>query len=102
MKAYFRMKWMPKRIWVTEFNSLDGYEASPDHAGRRLGQIILDPAAEAEEGAFLSIYLSRELLPSMPQALEGIVIDRDVFTGEIEAFPAETFDASTMVRSPVN
>ncbi|BAO43040.1 hypothetical protein [Thiolapillus brandeum] len=102
VKAYFRMKWMPKRIWVTEFNLLDGYEASPDHAGRRLGQIILDPAAEAEEGAFLSIYLSRELLPSMAQAWEGIVIDRDVFTGEIEAFPVETFDASTMVRSPVN
>jgi hypothetical protein len=100
-KAYYRMKWMPKRVWVTEFNLLDGYEGAPDHEGTRLGEIVLDPAAEAEEGAFLSIYLSRELLPSMPKGIEGIIIDRDVFTGEIEAFPVSVFDTGTMVRQPV-
>ncbi len=101
VKTYFRMKWMPKRVWVTEFNSLDGYEDAPDHEGKRLGQILLDPAAEAEEGAFLSIYLSRELLPSTPETLGGVIIDRDVFTGEIKAFPATVFDSATMVRTPV-
>jgi len=101
VKKYYRMKWLPKRIWVSEFNLLEGYGEAPDNKGKCLGRVILDPAAEAEEGAFLTIHLSRELLPSIQEGIEGVIIDRDVFTGEIEAFPVSDFDYSPMARDAV-
>lgn len=97
LKAYYRMKWLPKRIWVTEINALDGYGDSPLGGAKRLGEILLDPSSEPVEGHFLTIHLSRDLLASVGE--RGIIIDRDAFTGAIESFPVQLSNYAPLVRA---
>jgi hypothetical protein len=97
LKRYYRMKWLPRRIWIMEINALDGYEVSPDEGRVRLGEIVLDPTAEPEDGAFLTVHLGAELLPA-PSAGDGVVIDRDGQTGKIDAFRLPSLRYSPLVR----
>ncbi len=101
VKIYYRKKWLPKRIWVTEFNLFENYGNTPMHGGKRLGEILIDPAAEAEEGAFLSIHLSKDLLPPNSDGMEGIIIDRDALDGRIYASPVSGHPAGPLVRDSV-
>lgn len=82
-KSYYRMKWLPKRVWVTEINEFDNYGQSPNGNGRRIGEILLDPASEPDDGAFLSIHLHADLIPGD----KGVIIDRDAFKGDVSAIP---------------
>lgn len=86
-KQYYRTKWLPRRIWVMELNQLENYGLAPDGGSRRLGEIIIDPASEPEEGHFLSIHLTPSLLPAADadHGKFGVIIDRDAFTGEIRS-----------------
>lgn len=101
VKDYYRMKWLPKRIWVTELNIFDEYVRAPDKHLTRVGEILLDPAAEAEDGAFLTIRLSQCLLPDSSQGIKGIVIDRNSLTGDIFGFPSSGGVISPLVRMHV-
>lgn len=98
VKNYYRLKWLPKRIWIMELNALTGYETAPDGTGVRLGEILLDPASEPEDGAFLSIHLSAKLLP--PQFGTGVIINRDALTGEISAQPVSAGVYTPLIRPP--
>lgn len=96
-KDYYRCKWLPKRVWIMEINLLDGYSESPEGAACRVGEIILDPASEPEDGHFLSIHLSAELLPDTGSG-KGVMLDRDAFNGEIRGFEVEGSRYRPLVR----
>ena len=96
-KDFYRSKWLPKRIWVTEINLLDGYSESPEGEAYRVGEILLDPASEPEDGHFLSIHLGSDLLPHA-KAATGVIIDRNAFDGEIRAFAVGGSRYAPLVR----
>lgn len=85
VKGYYRMKWLPKRIWVTELNTLDNYANAPNGADNRIGEILVDPASEPEDAHFLSVHLGPELLPGH----SGIVIDRDALLARLLPFQSK-------------
>lgn len=85
VKTYYRTKWLPKRVWVTEINALNTYSDADAGNGRRIGEIVLDPASEPDDGAFLSIHINADLIPGN----KGVIIDRDAFSGEMAAIPIE-------------
>lgn len=99
VKKYYRLKWLPRRVWVTELNACDGYGQCPEGSAVRLGEILLDPASEPEDGAFLTIHLSGNLLPSN-SGLGGVIIDRDGHAGDIHAFPVSGGAYPPFVRPP--
>jgi len=101
VKNYYRLKWLPKRIWVTELNLMDGYGANPGSGQLRIGEILLDPAAEPEEGAFLSIRLAGCLIPDNQTGITGIVIDRDAISGNIEIMPVSGDSSTPLIRPSV-
>jgi len=100
VKDYYRLKWLPKRLWVTELNAFDGYSEAPDRRKLLLGEILIDPAGEAEGGAFLSIRLGEDLVPPGNTGV-GIVIDRDALNNKIKAFPTPGERATPLVRDSV-
>lgn len=93
-KRYYREKWLPRRVWVMELNAVHEYEKSPAKKSRRLGEIVLDPAAEPMDGHFLSIHLTTALLrsPDGKPSTSGIMIDRNAFDGQIQAAPIANDD----------
>jgi len=97
IKDYYRKKWLPKRIWITEISLFDTYGESPNNPPIRVGEILLDPASEPEDGCFLSIHLGPELLPKS-DAVIGVIIDRDAFSGEINAFGVDGRLSYPLVR----
>ena len=89
-KRYYRLKWLPKRLWVAEINQYDNYENAPSGGARRLGEILLDPSSDPADGHFLAVRLSKELLNlTSPTPLHtiGVIIDRDPFDGAIKGLP---------------
>lgn len=86
-KKYYRLKWLPRRVWVTEINSLHQYGQSPTGGATRLGEVVLDPASEPIDGNFLTIHLTDQLQQQAigSQAELGVIINRDAFNGEITA-----------------
>ncbi|HEY0974637.1 MAG TPA: hypothetical protein VGE57_09100 [Solimonas sp.] len=99
LKRYYRLKWLPKRVWVTEINALEGYGDAPNGTCRRLGEVVLDPTTTIEEAGFLTIHLTSPLLRL--QADKGVVIDRDCKTGDITARPIGEGAYSPLVRDRV-
>jgi len=97
VKAYYRNKWLPRCIWITEINLYNEYEKSPEGRSIRLGEIILDPSSEPEDGCFLTVHLGNDLLPQA-QGGKGVIIDRDAFEGDIEAFQVTGNRYSPLVR----
>ncbi len=95
IKDYYRNKWLPKRVWIMEINLFDGYGGSPEGKACRVGEILLDPASEPEDGYFLSIHLGADLLPITDK---GVVIDRDAFNGEIKAFTVSGDKYEPLIR----
>lgn len=97
IKKYYRQKWLPKRIWVTEINLYNNYKNSPNGNAVRVGEILLDSASESEDGHFLSIHLGSELLSFAPGE-SGVIIDRNAFDGEINAFSVGGDKYSPLIR----
>jgi len=73
IKAYYRKKTLPRRVWITELNHLDEYGNNKGD-NTRLGEVIIDPTGDANEQTFLSMH--------MP----GVLFDRDQDTGEVEIY----------------
>lgn len=96
VKSYYRLKWLPKKFWLMELNALPNYEASPEGTATRMGEILLDPSSEPEDCAFLSIHLSKHLLPSTYQ--NGVIFDRDAFNGDISCENVNTSNYSPRLR----
>lgn len=89
VKGYYRNKWLPRRVWVMEVNARDGYGQTPSGTTERLGEILLDPTVEPNEGHFLSIHLVPELLEASIGSVggAGVIVDRDAFSGDIRSRP---------------
>lgn len=97
VKAYYRKKWLPKRVWVTELNMLDNYGKCPEGKAVRLGEILLDPSSEPEDGHFLTIHIEGALLTKDEEG-RGVIIDRDAFDETISASPVAGNKYSPLVR----
>ncbi|MEP5231567.1 MAG: hypothetical protein ABJQ78_09060 [Alloalcanivorax sp.] len=85
-KEYYRLKWLPKRVWVAEINEFKDYENAPDGKAVKLGEILLDPSSDPADGHFLAVRLSKELLNLGGEEARydvGVMIDRDPFDGTI-------------------
>lgn len=89
VKKYYREKWLPRRVWVMEVNARDGYGQTPAGNTERLGEILLDPTVEPNEGHFLAVHLTPRLLEAarLGSGGTGVIINRDAFTGEIDSIP---------------
>lgn len=98
VKAYYRKKWLPKRVWVTELNMLENYGDCPEGKAIRLGEILLDPSSEPEDGHFLTIHIEGVLLSKEEQG-KGVIIDRDAFDETISASPVTGNKYSPLVRN---
>lgn len=98
VKKYYRNKWLPRRVWITELNLFDQYEHSPESRPLRVGEIILDPSSEPEDACFLTIHLGPDLLPQSTSGL-GVIIDRDAFNGDIKAFNVNGNRYAPLVRT---
>lgn len=96
---YYRAKWLPRRFWLTELNMFDEYSNAPTGTQMRVGEVLMDAAAEAEDGAFLSIRLAEQILPGSANGIGGVVIDRDPLDGAIEAFPIQGDFPFPLVRT---
>lgn len=98
VKKHYRSKWLPRRVWITELNLYDQYNHSPESRPLRVGEIILDPSSEPEDGCFLTIHLGPDLLPQSTSGL-GVIIDRDAFNGDIKAFIVNGNRYTPLVRT---
>lgn len=81
LKNYYREKWLPQRVWVLELSDFQFHGESDMGGSRCLGQILLDPASEPEDAAFLTIHITDHLLPANCDS--GVLIDRDGLSGDI-------------------
>lgn len=86
VKAYYRNKWLPKRLWIIELSLMAGYEGAPNETAERVAEVLLDPTSEPEDGSFLSIHVSPRLLGDNSN-VQGVMVDRNALSGEIKAFP---------------
>ncbi len=59
LKAYYRKKNLPRRIWVTEINKFEGYGKGE---AIRVGEVLVDPTGEPTESPFLSAHIPGKLL----------------------------------------
>jgi len=71
LKTYYRMKGLPRRIWVTEINKFDGYG---ERITTRVGEVLIDPTGEPTEMPFLSAHIP------------GVLFDRDQDSGDIKFY----------------
>lgn len=98
VKSYYRQKWLPKRIWVMEVNLLEKYSDSPDGNAIRVGELLLDPASESEDGHFLAIHIGAGMIGLSPNN-SGVIINRDPFNGKIDAFAVGGNKYSPIIRT---
>jgi len=98
VKKYYRSKWLPGRVWIAELNLYNQYADSPASPPLRVGEILLDPSSEPEDGCFLTIHLGPDLLPQSASGL-GVIIDRDAFNGGIKGFSVDGHNYSPLVRT---
>jgi len=88
LKEYYRMKSLPRRVWVTEINKFDGYGGN---VATRVGEVLIDPTGEPTEMPFLSAHI-----PS-------VLFDRDQDTEEIKFYDINHDNGyDRLDRSPCN
>lgn len=95
VKRHYRLKWLPRRIWIMELNVLDSYREAPAGVATRVGEILLDPGSEPEDGAFLAVHLQEPLLPP---GYGGVINDRDGITEEIRILSVPTQPYGPLLR----
>lgn len=74
LKDYYRLKILPKRVWVTEICLSQNYNDESSHSAIRVGEIIVDPTGDPYDSPFLAIHLNTQILFKQPH---GVVWDRD-------------------------
>lgn len=62
LKDYFRLKILPKRVWVTEICLLEAYNQEHSHNDIRVGEIILDPTGDPSDSPFLAVHLNTQVI----------------------------------------
>ncbi len=77
LKRYYRLKKIPRRVWITEINLLEKYDQAGSKQAKRIGEIVIDPTGDPLQGPFLSMHLP------------GILIDRNPDTDDIKIFPVK-------------
>jgi hypothetical protein len=97
VKEYYRLKWLPKRIWIFEINSFENYMNANEGKSSRLGEILLDPTSEPSDAHFLTIHLQNTLFGDQ-LSNGGVIIDRDAFNGSITGFPVKENKYEPLLR----
>lgn len=88
VQKYYRLKSLPKRIWVTEISLLDRYNGVNRGSLARVGEVLIDPTGEPNDGPFLSIHLNISAITSYG-GNQGVIIDRSADGAEITYLPID-------------
>lgn len=84
LNRYYRMKWLPSYLWLTEYFDANAYQDAPARKAVKLAEILLEPNADPKDGHFLAAVATTNLLP---QHIETpLVFDREPFQGEVRCF----------------
>jgi hypothetical protein len=86
VKRYYRLKILPKRIWVTEINLLDQFNKILNGESSRVGEILIDPTGDPNDAPFLSVHLNISAIVNNSNNM-GIIVDRLADTKEINIIP---------------
>lgn len=89
-KEYYRMKWLPKRVWVAEVNIFQDYELAPEGKNLRVAEILLDPSSDPQNANFLSVRISRVINDFITKGAQGLIVDRDPFSEKISGFQIDS------------
>lgn len=85
IKKYYRNKFLPKHIWVTEINDVRSYNLAANGQAACMGEIVFDPTDDPLGSAVLSVHVRVGSIPGMGVAANiGVRIDRDPSTGAID------------------
>ena len=85
LKEYYRLKVMPRKVWLTELTLSKLYHGADDHAEMRVGEIVIDSTGDPAESPFITVHLNSNLLFGTDYSL---LIDKDR-EGRIEIIPLE-------------
>lgn len=88
VKKYYRLKTLPKRIWVTEINLISQFNGASKGGLSRVGELIIDPTGEPNDAPFLSIHLNISAIVESAND-QGVVFDRDANSQTIRAIPVQ-------------
>lgn len=70
LKRHYRLKTLPRRMWVTEINLQEGYGSASSGAAMRVGEVIIDPTGEPTQAPFLTIHFPEMLVDRNPNTRE--------------------------------
>ena len=84
LKEYYRIKSLPRRVWITEISLFLNYGEADIGKAQRIGEILVDPTGDPNDGHFLSIHLNMTPFSVDDFMGRGILVDRDPNTGDIE------------------
>ncbi|MFA5825498.1 MAG: C39 family peptidase [Gallionellaceae bacterium] len=88
VKKYYRLKSLPKRIWVTEICLLEQYNGVSSGSLARVGEVLIDPTGEPNDGPFLSVHLNISAIYTAHTGTpQGVIIDRSADGAEITYIP---------------
>ncbi|MES1980967.1 MAG: hypothetical protein V4443_00695 [Pseudomonadota bacterium] len=83
LRKYYRMKVLPKRIWISEISLLSEYNRANAGSLSRVGEFIIDPTGDFNDAPFLSIHLNISAILTFPAGIpapftdnSGVIIDR--------------------------
>lgn len=85
LKEYYRLKVMPKKVWVAELTLCELYHGADDHREMRVGEVIIDSTGDPAESPFIAVHINTRLLF---QTKYSLLIDKDR-EGRIEIIPIE-------------
>lgn len=75
LREHYRTKEFPRRIWITEICIRDGYENVSDGRLIRVGEVLVDPTGDPNDGPFLCAHANLSAL-TKDGTTRGILIDR--------------------------
>lgn len=92
VKNYYRLKILPKRIWVTEVCLLKEHNNTRNGSLSRVGEILIDPTGEPNDAPFLSIHLNISAIAPIASGVgvSGVIIDREADGQLIKYIPLQT------------
>jgi len=82
VKDYYRLKNLPRRVWVTEINFKADYGDLAKLSTSRLGEIVLDPTGDGRDSPFLTIHINSAWTKAPDGS--GLLIDRDIISQKID------------------
>lgn len=95
LKQIYRAAGIPRLVWVTEIHDPELFDPSDLSKSSRLGEIVLDAAADALHGDALTFVRVSSRMLSVPAEYEGLLVAPDEVL-----LPLATSHADTAISEP--